>query len=347
MRIAFFRYSLFNRGGDRLSLAYANHLASVGHDVTLYVKEMDTVFTVSPALQVRKVPCSHRAGFLLYAAAHNLGHQVVIVDIIHLHLLLSLRNRVIYYAQADDVEYYDSALMRTVVDLLYRFHFSTRAPMISMSQHLTDIFTARYGAVNARTIRTGIDHGAFFPDPDGQLCSGKGDKKAVVFMARGDHFRKGYDLAMKVFQLLEEEMSDRMELWVCGNTLPEQSFAFKIRNFGVVEDSRLRQILSSADMLFYPSRHEGFGLFPLEAMACGCLVVTTDAIPYARNITSIMTSPREDIADLSDNVRTLVHDHELCNSMKVRAIRDASMFDFEESKLAFETAVNAIVSGSV
>lgn len=345
MNIAFYRYSLFNRGGDRLSLAYANHLVSLGHDVSLYVRELDTMFNVSPALKIKTVPCSGRLGFLYYAFRHNLGHDVVIVDIIHLHFLLSLRNRVIYYAQADDVEYYDNAFARMLIHLLYRQHFRRFNPMISMSKHLTDIFSARYGANSVFTLKTGIDQNLFYPDPDEDLVSLKCDKKAVVFMARGDAYRKGLDVAMAVFESIETDIAQGMELWVCGNHLPQGAFGFTVRNFGVVTDARLRQLLSSADIFFYPSRHEGFGLFPLEAMACGCVAVTTDAIPYAENTPSMLVSHVGDQAELKSNLARLVSNVGLLLELRTMALQDASTYDFEKSKIAFEEAVETIVTG--
>lgn len=345
LNIGCYRYSLLNRGGDRLSLAYANHLASIGHDVTLHVQEMDTVFDISPALKVNIVQCSGRAGFLLHAATHNLNHDLVIVDIIHLHLLLSLRNRVVYYAQADDVEYYDGRLMRTLIDALYRIQFSGDQPIISMSQHLTDIFSRRYPAKNIITLKTGIDHGSFFPEPDAGLIRLKGQKKAVVLMARGDSYRKGFDLSLQVLAALNPDVAAGMELWVCGNHLEQERFAFDTRNFGVVSDQRLRQILSSADVFFYPSRHEGFGLFPLEAMACGCVVVTTDAIPYARQTPSMVVSPVGDVPSLVSSLEQVVTDAGLLADLREKAFGDARSYDFEESKAAFTDAVQAVAAG--
>ena len=340
MNIGFYRYSLHNRGGDRLSLAYANHLASIGHDVTLHVREMDTVFDISPALKVDFVHCADRAGFLLHASTHNLNHDLVVVDIIHLHLLLSLHNKVVYYAQADDVEYYDGRFMRTLIDVLYRIQFYFKKPIISMSQHLTDIFCRRYSAKNIITIKTGIDHGAFYPDVDNELIELKGKKKAVVLMARGDAYRKGFDLSIQVLESLNLDFAADMELWVCGTQLSQNNFKFTTRNFGVVSDQRLRQILSSADIFFYPSRHEGFGLFPLEAMACGCVVVTTDAIPYAKDSDIIKVSAVGDIPSMLNNLEIILNesDKKICE-LKLQSIEFASIYDFSKSKIQFEQAI--------
>ena len=44
---------------------------------------------------------------------------------------------------------------------------------------------------------------------------------------------------------------------------------------GYVTDGELRALYENAACFAFPSRYEGFGLPPLEAMACGCPVVVT------------------------------------------------------------------------
>ncbi len=48
-----------------------------------------------------------------------------------------------------------------------------------------------------------------------------------------------------------------------------------MRELGRVTDAQLRALYESAACLLFPSRYEGFGLPPVEAMICGCPVLAT------------------------------------------------------------------------
>jgi glycosyltransferase involved in cell wall biosynthesis len=58
-----------------------------------------------------------------------------------------------------------------------------------------------------------------------------------------------------------------------------------IRRVGYVDDPDLVALLTGAAVLLYPSRYEGFGLPPLEALACGTPAVAGD-IPALRESTA-------------------------------------------------------------
>jgi glycosyltransferase involved in cell wall biosynthesis len=52
-------------------------------------------------------------------------------------------------------------------------------------------------------------------------------------------------------------------------------FARDIRFLGFVPDAELPRLYQAADVFVYPSLFEGFGLPPVEAMACGCPVISS------------------------------------------------------------------------
>lgn len=331
MKIAFYRYSLLNRGGDRMVVNYANYLARSGHDVSFCLSVNQSVFEIDDSIKIVSVPWPGKAGFMAYGAVHRLPADLVIVDVIHLPLLIGLRNSLVYFAQADDVEYYGNWLGRRVMDILYRLYLQKRAAVITVDSRLTRVFSERYGFSGCHTVTNGIELDKFYPESDSDLIALKNGKKAVVFMARGDHFRKGFDLAMETFRLVNAGTADQMELWVCGEQLSGDNLPFAVRNFGVVQDGRLRQILSSADIFFYPSRHEGFGLFPLEAMACGCVVLTTDAVPYARQHACIATTEVGDAEAMLGGLEQLVTDVASFERMRRDVVSVARHYDIRKS----------------
>lgn len=70
---------------------------------------------------------------------------------------------------------------------------------------------------------------------------------------------------------------------------------------GYVSDSELRALYERAHCFVYPSLYEGFGLPPLEAMACGCPVIASDAASLKEvcGTAALYCDPKsyEDIAD--------------------------------------------------
>ncbi len=101
---------------------------------------------------------------------------------------------------------------------------------------------------------------------------------------------------------------------------------------GHVPDHDLKAVYSGAAALVYPSLYEGFGLPIVEAMACGCPVICSDAasMPEVAGDAAVYIDPyRTD--SLAHAIDTLVHDSNLGRDLKKKGLSRAAGFTWEKT----------------
>jgi glycosyltransferase involved in cell wall biosynthesis len=105
-----------------------------------------------------------------------------------------------------------------------------------------------------------------------------------------------------------------------------------IRFLGVVDDGELPMLYNCADLFVYPSLYEGFGLPPLEAMACGIPIITsnTSSLPEVVGNAGIMIDP-SDIESLSEEMYRVLKDKELRHRMSRDGLKRSKMFTWEKT----------------
>jgi len=99
---------------------------------------------------------------------------------------------------------------------------------------------------------------------------------------------------------------------------------------GFVPDDHLPGLYSLADVLAFPSLYEGFGLPPLEAMACGTPVVTSDSssLPEVVGEAGLMV-PADDPAAVAEAMSQVLDDASLRADLIVRGLARAAEFSWE------------------
>lgn len=99
-----------------------------------------------------------------------------------------------------------------------------------------------------------------------------------------------------------------------------------VHYLGYVSDSELRALYERAHCFVYPSLYEGFGLPPLEAMACGCPVIVSDAASLKEvcGAAALYCDPMSH-KDIADKIGLLLTDEalreKLCGMGRLRAAR--------------------------
>jgi glycosyltransferase involved in cell wall biosynthesis len=99
-----------------------------------------------------------------------------------------------------------------------------------------------------------------------------------------------------------------------------------------VPESDLASYYASAELLAYPSLHEGFGLPPLEAMCSGCPVVTsnTSSLPEVVGDAGIMVSPT-DTGGWVEAMRRVLTDNQLRDEMVRKGLEQSRKFSWDRT----------------
>lgn len=101
---------------------------------------------------------------------------------------------------------------------------------------------------------------------------------------------------------------------------------------GFVADEDLPALYNLAELFVFPSLYEGFGLPPLEAMACGTPVVTSNvsSLPEVVGEAGLMVKPT-DAESLTEAMRRVLEDEALREEMIAKGLEQARKFTWKEA----------------
>lgn len=123
--------------------------------------------------------------------------------------------------------------------------------------------------------------------------------------------------------------------WKAGpvaDALAASPLAARIHRTGYLEDAELPLWYAAADAFVYPSLEEGFGLPPLEAMACGAPVVTanTSSLPEVVGDAALTVDPT-DLNALAGAMAGLCTDPPLRSRLRLAGLQRAARFTWAQS----------------
>jgi glycosyltransferase involved in cell wall biosynthesis len=104
---------------------------------------------------------------------------------------------------------------------------------------------------------------------------------------------------------------------------------------------------NAADLFVYPSQYEGFGLPPLEAMACGTPVVTSNASSLPEVVGSAgKTVNVDDVEALADAMAAVLSDPAEAARMREQGLQRAATFTWEAAAAGCVTAYRRAAGGA-
>ncbi len=99
-----------------------------------------------------------------------------------------------------------------------------------------------------------------------------------------------------------------------------------------VPDDDLVALFSACDAFVFPSLYEGFGLPPLEAMACGAPVIcsNTSSLPEVVGDAALLVNPRE-VGEMANAIERVITDSMLRDELRAKGLAQAKKFSWERA----------------
>lgn len=155
------------------------------------------------------------------------------------------------------------------------------------------------------------------------------------------HPRKNLVRLLEAFVLLKREHEFRPRLKIVGqaswlfdeifNCVRQHSLENQVEFTGYLSEHDLVAAYQNAELTVYPSLYEGFGLPPLEAMACGSPVVCSSAasLPEICGGAAVLVSP-ETSESIAEGILKLMTDSALRRDLRIAGEKRAAQFTWEQ-----------------
>ena len=153
---------------------------------------------------------------------------------------------------------------------------------------------------------------------------------------------KNLERLIDAFHLVRREGFERLKLLIIGDQIsrfPRLRRAVDryklhkhVRFLGFVGDDTLAALYRLATVFVFPSLYEGFGLPPLEAMASGTPVVTSNvsSLPEVVGDAAVLVDPYS-AKSIAEGIQRVLVDPALRETLRLRGLERAKAFSWEAS----------------
>ncbi len=229
---------------------------------------------------------------------------------------------------ADSLRYYAGQIQQAVrqADHIIAVSHTTKNDIIHLLNVAPEKMTVIWEGIHP-SFRVSRSH--FAPDP------------YILFVGTIEP-RKNIPNLLKGYAILKSRQKAVPKLVLAGQKgwLSEASFA-AIESFGLQQEvvwlgsvpfEQLPALYNGATMLVYPSLYEGFGFPPLEAMACGTPVITSDrgALREVSGEAALYVEP-EQPESIAEAMQQLLLNETLAQEMRIRGLEHVKQFTWEQT----------------
>lgn len=203
-------------------------------------------------------------------------------------------------------------------------------------------------AKNVYIVKDAVDHAVYYKNRDKSILRSLNilNEEFIVLYVGSETPRQNVPVLIKAFSKLKKKVPN-IKLVKIGES---QSYGARENILKLINDLHLQEDVifvgyvpeedmprwyNAADVLVYPCEYAGFGLPPLEAMACGTPVITsnTTSLPEVVGDAGIMIDPH-DIDLMADKMYEILINNGLSDDLVKKGIERAKLFSWDDSAQA-------------
>jgi glycosyltransferase involved in cell wall biosynthesis len=340
-------------GGNRVFIEIANCLADLNHHVSIIYpnnSEDENTFLIHEKLNIIKIGTLAFSKikkilnvFRTIRVLNSLDKETVIITSDPMMCILCFLVRqpnVFRFVQADDYCIFDDQLLIKNLYILKIYKWLTK---VSYKYKVRYIFNSAYvydkfcevrgdNSIKFDIVHPAINHSVFnnIGEKENLLSQLK-----IVIVAR-KHPMKGLSTFINTWKNIDSSYKENIGeiTLISHDDLSNFFFDDYFRIVKPTSDHEIADILKTSDIFISTSWWEGFGLPPLEAMACGCAVITSDSggiNEYAiKDSNCLIFEPRNE-DELSACLIKLINDKQLRKNLVASGIPSAQKFSWQKS----------------
>ena len=301
-----------------------------------------------PAIEVKDPPVAKRGPLRIAAMAlqakrtKGVGGQVATFDVVHYPLTVpSPRVDVPTVVTLHDIQHRDlpeffGPARRSFRRLAYDRAARSAAAVIVTSEFVRgrarDALDLDPGRIHV--VPLGIDHTTFRPADEER-------EPIILYPARGwPH--KNHARLFQAFTTLRETRPQLRLILTGGGLERLEPVPEGVEILGEVPSTQLASLYRRAACLVYPSLYEGFGIPPLEAMACGCPVAASNAgaIPEVCGDAAVLFDP----TDVDAMTAAMLEADERREELQALGLARAAKFTWDETARLHEDVYRTALS---
>jgi glycosyltransferase involved in cell wall biosynthesis len=329
-------------GSETYARQLVKALASVGeleYSVFVPARAMDAAGGL-PAIEVREPPVARRGPARIAAMAlstfrsRKIRARLEMVDVVHYALTVPLpRTKAPTVVTLHDVQHRDLPDFFGPARRSFRrvaYDRATRAAdaVVVTSEFVRDraLELLELDATRVHVVPHAIDHTLYRP--------GSEEREAFLLYPARAWPHKNHTRLFEAFALLRQH-SPELRLILTGGGLERLGgLPVGVERWGIVPPTELASLYRRAACLVFPSLYEGFGLPPLEAMACGCVVAASNvsAIPEVCGDAAVLFDPN----DPESIAAAVLEADSRSDELRERGLERVRSFTWEGAALAHE-----------